>query len=151
MSEVKLIPLEESDRERFILDNQEAFNYGALKEFGCRDDNFEDGENIISRKTIEKCIDGGDAYRIVKDGEGQSYLNLNASDNPNVRTITFSDKNIDDLEKVVMNCSKIKSEDSAISLVLIEEMPAYFSGQKDLDSVIIIAQDRCQKILNERG
>ena len=67
--DIKLIPLTEDDREQFILDNQEAFNYGALEEFGCRDDHFEDDENIISRKTIEDSIDAGEAYRIVQDGE----------------------------------------------------------------------------------
>ena len=44
----------------------------------------------------------------------------------------------------------MKAEDSAISIILIEEMPAYFTGQKDLNSVIAIAQDRVQKVLNER-
>ena len=65
--DIKLIPLTEDDREQFILDNQEAFNYGALEEFGCRDDHFEEGENIISRKTIEESIESGEAYRIVQD------------------------------------------------------------------------------------
>lgn len=41
MTEVQLVPLEASDREQFIKDNQEAFNYGALEEFGRRDDHFE--------------------------------------------------------------------------------------------------------------
>ncbi len=68
MSDIRLIPLEDSDREQFILDNQEAFNYGALEEFGLRDDHFEEDDQIISRETIEKSIDGGEAYRIVKDG-----------------------------------------------------------------------------------
>ncbi len=31
MKNLKLIPLEDSDRERFVLDNQEAFNYGAQR------------------------------------------------------------------------------------------------------------------------
>ena len=31
---VELRPLEASDKEQFIKDNQEAFNYGALEEFG---------------------------------------------------------------------------------------------------------------------
>ncbi len=35
--DIKLLPLTEDDREQFILDNQEAFNYGALQEFGRRD------------------------------------------------------------------------------------------------------------------
>ena len=64
MTEIKLLPLEDSDREQFILDNQEAFNYGALEEFGRRDDHFEEDEQIISRETIERSIDGGEAYRI---------------------------------------------------------------------------------------
>lgn len=36
-------------------------------------------------------------------------------------------------------------------MFLIEEMPAYFLGQKDLDSVIKIAENRIQKVLDERG
>lgn len=69
MNHIILCPLEEKDREQFILDNQEAFNYGALEEFGCRDNHFEEDENIISRKTIEESIDSGKAYRIVCDGK----------------------------------------------------------------------------------
>ena len=68
MNNIKLIPLKDSDREQFILDNQEAFNFGALEEFGCRDDHFEEDEQIISRQTIEKSIDTGEAYRIMLDG-----------------------------------------------------------------------------------
>lgn len=63
-----LVPLNPADREQFILDNQEAFNYGALEEFGRRDDHFEEDGEIISRETIENSIDGGEAYRIMQDG-----------------------------------------------------------------------------------
>ena len=63
----------------------------------------------------------------------------------------YSTKDIDDLEKIILSCSGMKAEDSAISIILIEEMPAYFTGQKDLDSVITISQDRAQKVLDERG
>ena len=66
---VQLRPLEHSDREQFVLDNQEAFNYGALEEFGLRDNHFEEDGQIISRETIEQSIDGGEAYRIVLDGK----------------------------------------------------------------------------------
>ena len=66
--DVKLVPLTADDREQFILDNQEAFNYGALKEFGRRDDHFEEDEQIISRETIERSIDNGEAYRIMLEG-----------------------------------------------------------------------------------
>ena len=63
----------------------------------------------------------------------------------------YSTKGIDDLEKRIFSCSGMKAEDSAISIILIEEMPTYFTGQKDLDSAITIAQDRVQKVLDERG
>ena len=69
MNDVTLIPLTQDDRERFILDNQEAFNYGALEEFGRRDDHFEEAGEIISRETIERSIDSGEAYRILCGGE----------------------------------------------------------------------------------
>lgn len=66
---VRLLPLEESDRERFIIENQRAFNYGAMEEFGLRDDHFEEEEQIIARETIEQSIDSGEAYCIVADGK----------------------------------------------------------------------------------
>ena len=50
---IQLAPLAASDREQFILDNQEAFNYGALEEFGLRDEHFEEDGQIISRETVE--------------------------------------------------------------------------------------------------
>ena len=69
MAKVTLIPLTPDDREQFIRDNQEAFNYGALEEFGLRDDHFEEDGEIISHETIEQAIDGGEAYRIIQDGQ----------------------------------------------------------------------------------
>ena len=69
MADIELLPLEQSYREQFIKDNQEAFNYGALEEFGRRDDHFEEDGQIISRETIEASIDSGEAYRIMQDGQ----------------------------------------------------------------------------------
>ncbi len=69
MSDIILAPLTPDDQEQFILDNQEAFNYGALEEFGRRDDHFEEEGKIISRKTIQQSIDNGEAYRIMQDGQ----------------------------------------------------------------------------------
>ena len=68
MAELTLTPLTEDDREQFILDNQRAFRYGATEEFGKRDSSFEEDGEVISRKTIENCIDSGAAYRIREDG-----------------------------------------------------------------------------------
>lgn len=68
MADIVLVPLSPADREQFILDNQEAFNHGALEEFGLRDDHYEEDEQIISRETIEQSIDSGEAYRIMQNG-----------------------------------------------------------------------------------
>ena len=67
---VYLTPLTADDREQFIVDNQWAFKHGALIEFGERDNHLDEDEEIISRKTIEHCLDkeGSEAYRIMLDG-----------------------------------------------------------------------------------
>ena len=66
---ITLSPLEKSDREQFITDNQRAFKYGAKEECEMRDDNFEEDDEIISRKTIEKSIgsENSETYRIIFD------------------------------------------------------------------------------------
>lgn len=69
MTDIKLIPLTPDDREQFIRDNQDAFNYGAFEEFGLRDNHFEADGEIISRGTIEQSINGGEAYRIMRGNE----------------------------------------------------------------------------------
>ena len=44
----------------------------------------------------------------------------------------------------------MKYTDPDIEKILVEEMPAYFSGQKSLEETAKIAQDRVQKVLDER-
>lgn len=90
---VTLARLTPEDREQFILDNQESFRYGALQEFGVRDDHVgEDGE-IISRTTIEKSIDApeSEAYRILLDGRavGGAVLKINAKTHHNALELLF--------------------------------------------------------------
>ena len=71
LPEVILVPLQPEDREQFIQDNQWAFKYGAQQEFGMRDNRCEEGDEVISRSTIEHSIDGetAETYRIVLDGQ----------------------------------------------------------------------------------
>ena len=101
-----------------------------------------------------------DAFRAVGEkaveyynGEGRYYMVTYdwSDDNPTENAIKLTEKNIDDLENIILSCSQMNSSDAAINLILIEEMPAYFSGQKELSDVITIAQDRAQKVLDERG
>ena len=78
LPEVTLLSLQPEDREQFILDNQWAFKYGAQQEFGMRDERCEEGEEVISRKTIEDSIDGenAEAYRIVDKDSAKGELEL---------------------------------------------------------------------------
>ena len=69
MVRILLLPLKSTELEQFVLDNQEAFRYGAMEEFGLRNDHFEEDGEIISRKTILHSIENGIAYRIVADGQ----------------------------------------------------------------------------------
>ena len=68
MAVITLTRLAADDRNQFVLDNQRAFKFGAMEEFGERDNHYEEDGEIISRKTIENSIDGGVAYRIREDG-----------------------------------------------------------------------------------
>ena len=90
---VTLVPLTEDDREQFILDNQWAFKYGAIMEFGERDDHIDGDGEIISRKTIERCIDSPDseAYRIALDGRkvGGVILKIDHQSHHNELEILF--------------------------------------------------------------
>ena len=93
-TQVTLVPLTPDDREQFILDNQWAFKHGAMIEFGERDDHLGlDGE-IISRKTIERCIDDSksETYRIVVDGKnvGGVILKIDKETRRNELEILFT-------------------------------------------------------------
>lgn len=93
-AKVSLVPLTEDDREQFILDNQWAFKYGALQEFGERDNHIGDDGEIISRKTIERCIDDpqSETYRIVVDGRkaGGVILKIDKETHHNELEILFT-------------------------------------------------------------
>lgn len=93
-TKVTLVPLTADDKEQFILDNQWAFKYGALHEFGERDNHIDDDGEIISRKTIERCIDApnNETYRIVVDGKkvGGVILKINKETNRNELEILFT-------------------------------------------------------------
>ena len=90
---VTLIPLTDDDREQFILDNQWAFKHGALIEFGERDDHMDCDGEIISRKTIERCIDApsSETYPIVLNGKkvGGVILKIDNETNHNHLEILF--------------------------------------------------------------
>ena len=90
---VTLVPLTAEDREQFILDNQWAFKHGAMLEFGERDNHIDDDGEIISRRTIERCIEeeGNETYLIMCEGEpvGGVILKINPETKHNHLEILF--------------------------------------------------------------
>lgn len=88
-TKVELIPLTADDREQFILDNQWSFKHGALYEFGERDDHIDEDGEIISRQTIEMCMDaeGAETYRIMLDGKKVGGVILHIDNQTNVNEL----------------------------------------------------------------
>lgn len=88
-TKIELIPLTEDDREQFILDNQWAFKHGALYEFGERDNHIDEDGEIISRKTIEMCMDGegAETYRIVVGGKRVGGVILHVNDETQINEL----------------------------------------------------------------
>ena len=93
-TQVTLVPLREEDREQFIRDNQKAFRYGATEEFGMRDDHFEEDGEIISRDTIIRSMDNGEAYRIVYDGKNAGGVIVHVEQDRGDLEILFVDPDI---------------------------------------------------------
>ena len=58
---------------------------------------------------------------------------------------------IDDYRGIIESISSVSGMDSAVGSILLEELPAYFEGQKTIDEVISIITSRAQTIIDERG
>ena len=119
-----------------ILISDEIQTYMAMKDYF-----------VINRNAFRAAAEKANSYY---NNGGSTHSNGGGS-SPYNGGKKFSETEVDNVERVIMSCSKMQTEDSAISIILIEEMPAYFLGQKNLDAVIKIAQDRIQKVLDERG
>lgn len=102
---------------------------------------------VINREAFRKA---GDAAIDYYNNGGSAFSGGYGGSSGGLRR-QFSIEDVDFVEGIILSCSRSCSDDASISIILIEEMPPYFLGQKDLDAVIKIAQDRIQKVLDERG
>lgn len=105
---------------------------------------------VLSREAFRE---GGQKAVEYYNGEGGEYMFGYDYETglPKDNRLMFSEQNINELEKIIESCSCTNAADAAINLILVEEMPAYFIGQKSLEEVAKVAQDRAQKVLDERG
>ena len=58
---------------------------------------------------------------------------------------------VSEYKAMIMSCKSIEQYDPALDIIVEEEIPAYFAGQKSLDDVIKIINDRSKTYLSERG
>ena len=58
---------------------------------------------------------------------------------------------VSEYEKMIESCKSMTAFDPALEKILTEEMPAYFAGQKSLDEVITIINDRAKTYISERS
>ena len=67
-----------------------------------------------------------------------------------MNTIRMDDSAIADLSDLVDDLTGWYINDGSINAIIREEMPAYFEGQKTLDQIIPVLEDRVQTVINER-
>ncbi len=88
----------------------------------------------------------------------QEYKNMDsyALEKARMMGVVIPDKEIDQTATdaylaLLDKATDVYRIDRNVLLITKEELPAYYTGQKDLKSVITIAQDRVQKVMDERG
>ena len=52
---------------------------------------------------------------------------------------------------LIARCTRTGSLDPSVAIIIKEEMPAYFAGQKSFEDVTGIVENRVKTFLNERG
>lgn len=106
------------------------------------------GYNPISRNAFDSVTEKAIDYYNDMYGDDYIYgMGVGAPEGPD----KFSEDDAEAYLEIVESVTTMNTSDASISKIISEEMPAYFSGQKDLDEVIEIMQDRVQKVLDERG
>ena len=63
----------------------------------------------------------------------------------------YSQEVYDNLLDFLNNIHEYASYDTSAMLIILEEAPGYFTGQRSLDDVVKNIQNRCTTIVNERG
>jgi len=65
--------------------------------------------------------------------------------------INYYTDDIDALKKVIENIHDSCSTDPSALMIIQEEAPGYFTGQRTLDDVVNIIQKRAAAVVQERG
>ena len=80
-----------------------------------------------------------------------AYAEAYGFTDPTMPSTVIDTSVIDNFENIINSCSQVASLDPEIMVIVKEEIPAYFTGQKTIDEVISILNDRVTTFMNERG
>lgn len=80
-----------------------------------------------------------------------AYAEVYGFTDPTMPSSVIDSSVIDNFENIINSCSQVASLDPEIMVIVKEEIPAYFAGQKTIDEVISILNDRVTTFMNERG
>ncbi|MBO4474665.1 MAG: extracellular solute-binding protein [Clostridiales bacterium] len=120
---------------RFMLETQENKNWDGRS-----------GLLTISRDALDR-----ESEAFVKRYDEQIKLWRPDPLSPDNRPIETKPEMGAELVKQVERVRTVASSDPTVMLIILEEAPAYFTGQRSLDDVVKIIQNRCTTIVNERG
>ena len=67
-----------------------------------------------------------------------------------MNTERMDESAVDDLAALIDSLTGWYVNDGSINAIIREEMPAYFEGQKTLEQIIPVLEDRVQTVINER-
>lgn len=109
------------------------------------------GYLVLNRAAFRKAGEAAVDYYNKAGGVDINQYDQYGNPVPPKNKLKFNYGQVDELENIILACKDMNTEDAAINLILVEEMQPYFAGQKDLNAVLEVAQDRVQKVLDERG
>ena len=89
-------------------------------------------------------IDKPKSIRIKKKGNNYNDLSHSIFNR-------FDNEVIDDYDSLIRNASTTDLMDPIIKVIVMEEIPAYFAGQKTIEEVAAIIDNRAQTVIDERG
>ncbi len=109
------------------------------------------GYLVLNREAFRKAGESAIDYYNEKGGVDIFQYDQYGNQLPPKNQLKFNEEQLNDLENIILSCNAMNYEDAAINLILVEEMQPYFAGQKNLEDVYKVAQDRVQKVIDERG
>ena len=99
----------------------------------------------ISREVCIATVE--DAKKIIKDD-----ITIRAKyGDPSVKNLKLSDDDVNEFLDLIESSEVAPSYDPSISLIIREEIPAYFADQKSIEEVANNINDRAQTLLNEKA